>query len=551
MNRHGHKYCTVVFLFLALGVLQFVIPTPLRPSVPAQVYDEEKKAEGIADQSDTLNSDLAAHPDDPDYELSEGTLSTGRAQVRIGGSQRVETDQTVRDIITIFGDSELAGRSERDMVTVFGNATMKGSAGRDMVTIFGNAEVNGPVERDLVVVFGNLKLGPNAVVNRDCVVVFGRLDRDPGAMLHQETFEIMTSFSGLGDYLRSGPLMGRLLPPQSIFAWMVVAIHFIMYLLFVLILPKPTAAGARNLEKNPFLCFGVGVLTMILLVPAAIVLGVTIIGILLIPFLWLSEIALAMLGKTSLLQVIGLQILRRFRSDADNRPIAAFFAGFVLLTCIYMIPVLGLLIWIILRPLALGAAILAVFGELRKNGNNSTTAPGIPVRTASKDGAPPDSTHAKAAPESGALSGEHSTATPAAEIPIGSVPQSEAEVTIMPRAGFWIRTVATALDFILLVWLLPLTQEFFLFFWLAYHAAMWTWKGTTIGGIILRLKVVRLDGRPIGFDVALIRDLTAVISAAALFIGFFWAGWSRDRQSWHDIITNTVIVRSPRSVPLI
>ena len=29
---------------------------------------------------------------------------------------------------------------------------------------------------------------------------------------------------------------------------------------------------------------------------------------------------------------------------------------------------------------------------------------------------------------------------------------------------------------------------------LAYHIAFWTWKGTTVGGIICQLRVVRIDG---------------------------------------------------------
>jgi hypothetical protein len=533
-----------------------------RSSVPALVHGDEWLIADTSDKSEMQIHDPAAYPDFSPYDREEA-LPSGRGRVRIGGNQRVSADELVREMVTIFGNSELKGRSAREMVTVYGNATMTGSVGREMVTVFGNAtmtgrvgremvtvfgnaEVDGPIERDLVVVFGNLRLGPNAVVNRDCVVVFGRLERDPGSVIHRGTVEVIPWFSGIGDYLRSGPLMGRLLPPQSILAWVVVAIHFIAYFLIALILPKPTAAGVGRIEKNPFLCFGVGVLAMILMAPAAMILGVTVIGILLIPFLWLSEIALAILGKTSVLQVIGLQILRRFSSDADNRPISAFFIGFLLLTAIYMIPILGLLVWILLRPLSIGAAILAVFGELKKNGNG-TDAPGIPVCPASMDAVPPGSVPVNSTTDTGIPAGEQSTAS-SAEIHMKSGMSGEFEVTVMPRSGFWIRTGATALDFVLLGWVLSFSGPFFMLFWLAYHVAMWTWKGTTIGGIILRLKVVRLDGRPISFDVALIRGLTAVISAAALFIGFFWAGWSRDRQSWHDIITDTVIVRSPRSL---
>ena len=121
----------------------------------------------------------------------------------------------------------------------------------------------------------------------------------------------------------------------------------------------------------------------------------------------------------------------------------------------------------------------------------------------------------------------------------------------MPRAGFWIRLAATALDFILLVWLIPFVHVLFPFFWLAYHVAMWAWKGTTVGGIVCHLKLVRMDGRPANFAVALVRGLAGVFSAVALFLGFFWVGWTRERQSWHDIIAGTIMVRVPSAISLI
>jgi uncharacterized RDD family membrane protein YckC len=36
-----------------------------------------------------------------------------------------------------------------------------------------------------------------------------------------------------------------------------------------------------------------------------------------------------------------------------------------------------------------------------------------------------------------------------------------------------------------------------------------------------------------------------------LFLGFFWAGWTREKTAWHDLIAGTVIVRMPRGIPLL
>jgi uncharacterized RDD family membrane protein YckC len=80
---------------------------------------------------------------------------------------------------------------------------------------------------------------------------------------------------------------------------------------------------------------------------------------------------------------------------------------------------------------------------------------------------------------------------------------------------------------------------------------MWSWKGTTVGGIILNLKVVRLDNQPVTFVVALVRGLAAALSVIVLFLGFLWIAWDKDKQGWHDRIAGTVVVRQPRGTPLV
>jgi uncharacterized RDD family membrane protein YckC len=91
----------------------------------------------------------------------------------------------------------------------------------------------------------------------------------------------------------------------------------------------------------------------------------------------------------------------------------------------------------------------------------------------------------------------------------------------------------------------------FLIVALAYFAGMWAWKGTTVGGIVLKLHVVRCDGQPMTFVVALVRSLAAAFSVIVLFLGFLWIAWDRDKQGWHDKIAGTIVVRLPRSMPLV
>ena len=127
----------------------------------------------------------------------------------------------------------------------------------------------------------------------------------------------------------------------------------------------------------------------------------------------------------------------------------------------------------------------------------------------------------------------------------------QADRAVLPRVGFWLRLAATTLDFILLCWIIPIAGPLFILAWFAYHIGMWTCKGTTIGGIVCQLKIVRIDGRDLDFGVALVRSLGSVLSFMALCLGFFWAGWDKERQAWHDVIAGTTIVKLPKGVSLV
>jgi uncharacterized RDD family membrane protein YckC len=122
-----------------------------------------------------------------------------------------------------------------------------------------------------------------------------------------------------------------------------------------------------------------------------------------------------------------------------------------------------------------------------------------------------------------------------------------------PKASFWERMGAAFLDVVLVSILGSFVGGPPLGFLvaLAYFSGMWAWKATTIGGIVLGLKVARLDGQPLTFVIALVRGLAAGFSVVVLFLGFLWIIWDKDKQGWHDRIAGTVVVKLPRGTPLV
>jgi uncharacterized RDD family membrane protein YckC len=137
--------------------------------------------------------------------------------------------------------------------------------------------------------------------------------------------------------------------------------------------------------------------------------------------------------------------------------------------------------------------------------------------------------------------------------PVPVAPASD--LTAFPRAAFLDRLAAFVLDIILVLiaqQLFDLTRRDSAIFLLllAYHIGFWTWKGTTVGGIICQLRVVRVDGAPLRFVDALVRGLSAIFSLAVLGIGALWILRDPERQAWHDKIAGTYVVRVPRNYPL-
>jgi uncharacterized RDD family membrane protein YckC len=124
----------------------------------------------------------------------------------------------------------------------------------------------------------------------------------------------------------------------------------------------------------------------------------------------------------------------------------------------------------------------------------------------------------------------------------------------MPRAGFWIRMAALLLDVLLVGFVMSLLHPFGNFHIIVlaiYGAVMWKLRGTTVGGIVCDLHVVRLDGRPLDWETAIVRALGCFLSLFVVFLGFIWIAFDYNHQAWHDKIAGTVVVRAKRGAPLI
>jgi uncharacterized RDD family membrane protein YckC len=142
------------------------------------------------------------------------------------------------------------------------------------------------------------------------------------------------------------------------------------------------------------------------------------------------------------------------------------------------------------------------------------------------------------------------------------------------RGGFWLRSLAMAVDSLILLLLLaifvvlgfltlalgstggrevPFLRQAFivipvifplgLVLALAYFTFFHGTWGQTIGKMIFGLQVVRTDGQPLTFSRALARAFCYFLSALPFSLGFLWVGLSPAKRGWHDSLTDTMVTR--------
>jgi uncharacterized RDD family membrane protein YckC len=505
--------------------------------------------------------------------------------VVIGRSTVLPAGETANDMVVIGGSATALGRVRGDLVSIFGNVTLSNEASGDVVAVLGNVKLatNAVVHGDTVAVLGNIEMGPNTKVRGEAVAVGGAVERAEGAVVNGQVIGI-PGFKWIGEWLEECAFKLRPLAPGLGWLWAITGVMLLIYLLIAIAFPRPIQACVDEITRRPVTTVLMGLLTKILVPFVFLILVATGVGLLVVPFLVIALMCAGMIGKIALLQYFGQQIGRQFNLAAMQKPLTAFLLGWVILTLLYLVPVLGFIVYTLVGLWALGAVVLAMFSGRRREmpekpaapPPGSSPPPACGSAAAFAAGAPTPMTgvppvNPGVAPAGTPDPATHPAAPPLVATPIQTAmstatvaPPALQELLSYPRAGFWERMGAAFLDIVVVGVITGIAHgplgflvmfvsgpPVFLIIALAYFAGLWAWKGTTIGGIVLKLHVVRCDGQPVTFLAALVRGLAAALSVIVLFLGFLWIAWDHDKQGWHDKIAGTIVVRLPRSLPLV
>jgi uncharacterized RDD family membrane protein YckC len=544
----------------------------------ASAADEHASAAAASDGKDS--SDEPDQPGRLDWDKPSTVRHRHRWQrhddgniVNIGRSSHLEAGQKAEAVVSVLGSSTSDGEAG-DVVSVFGNTRVTGPVSENAVAVLGNNYIDAKVDGDVVAVLGSVELGPNAEVGGDVVAVLGGVHRDPGAVVHGSVQRVLDTdiggVSGLGwlhSWINHCLIYGRPLAfaPGLGWAWTLALVLLAFYACLALMFRDGVDQCVRTLESQPGHT-ALAALIGILLTPVLLILlCVTVIGIAAVPFVVGALFCMSLFGKAVMLAWLGGRISGRRPGPAGHPAVAVLIGGAVVLI-LYVVPVVGFLVYKLLGFLGFGAVFytLVLRVRARRAANGSLPPSASPPPNAATMAGPGWTASSEPAPAAGAAAGAAGGADPSiaaepvppysaapppqAPAPAAAAPAAAPTFTAaMPRAGFWIRMGALLLDVLLVGFAVSLLHpfgDFHIVVLAIYGAVMWKLRGTTVGGIVFDLHVVRVDGRPVDWETAIVRALGCFLSLCVVFLGFIWIALDPNRQAWHDKIAGTVVVRA-------
>ncbi|MGH9312808.1 MAG: hypothetical protein ACRD1S_06380, partial [Vicinamibacterales bacterium] len=300
-----------------------------------------------------------------------------------------------------------------ERIAIFGSVTVDRDQVVDgqVVTVFGSSRIDGEVNDQVVAVFGSVDLGPESRVDGDVTVVGGDLRRAQGSAVSGSVREI-----GLGG-APNVSLWGMpwwnaffLFDPFSYTARLMGTVFRMTLLLLLgsialLIARDPVERIANRVTAEPLQVAVVGVLAELLYLPVlvltCVILAITIIGILLLPFvlpfLIVGLLFVLLGGFVGAAYSVGRLAAARLGLNADQ-PYLQMLLGIViiftplLLARVFaavggpmyifagMLAAIAFLIEYVVWTMGLGAALIGVFGRWRST-RRVTTDSGVSKTT--------------------------------------------------------------------------------------------------------------------------------------------------------------------------
>lgn len=249
-----------------------------------------------------------------------------------------------------------------NIITLGGDVTILGKVSETVIATGGEVRISGEVKESVIAVGEDVILEAGAVIGGDVVSVGGEVELDPAAVVQGE-IKGEEYWSRLAEgWDEAGRFGARFLAGRSWFGFIAGLIaSLVIGLISAHFLPGQMQNQSEAIGRAPLQVFGWGILAAIIFIPLCILLGITILGIPLIPFLMLAYIYAGFVGLIACSLLLGKNLAAGLRLGSPGM-IGSLVIGIVVIALVRLIPVLGEIVTVIVVLLGFGAVVITRFG---------------------------------------------------------------------------------------------------------------------------------------------------------------------------------------------
>lgn len=268
--------------------------------------------------------------------------------VSFGHSVTVGPNETATGVVVFGGSANMQGTDLGDLAVFGGSATVDGPVTGNVVVFGGSPVINNRVGGNLVVFGGTAHLQDGAEIMGDVFSIGGSTERTGNAVVHGSISSGFGLFGGW--HFLSG----------AFDVWRLFSAIF-LGLIFFWLFPLATNRAASAVVGNPAKAALAGFVGYLAIVPAIILLALTLIGIPFIPIFLLAILVARLFGQVALALLAGKWIISRFQSGGASEWILVVL-GLLGLGLISLIPVVGVFASLFYSLVGFGGVILTRFG---------------------------------------------------------------------------------------------------------------------------------------------------------------------------------------------
>lgn len=233
---------------------------------------------------------------------------------------------------------------------------------RNVIVVGGQITVNGTVEKHVVAVGGSAVLTGTAVVGGDVFVLGGIIALGKGADVRGTLTEINSSniseaiSSLLSDNWEGWSWLFAIFSAVIFLATLVVA------MIIVVLIPKPILTISEGISLHTYRATIAGFIGLIMITPVALLLTLSVVGIVLIPLQIFVVVCAAVFGFIAVAHILGERVLTLAKKP-DPSIVRKTFWGMLVLWIIGWIPYVGWMIKVLAIVLGMGGVMITRFGS--------------------------------------------------------------------------------------------------------------------------------------------------------------------------------------------